>query len=71
MMSANIESDESDFDIMDVVSCVAVSDEKGKSRSYLLQKEKILGSDVTKGGLLRGSHGNSYTLFLIIMLENR
>ena len=59
MMSANIENDESDFEIMDVVSCVAVSDEKGKSGSYLLQKEKILGSDVTKGGLLRGSHGNS------------
>ena len=41
MMSANIESDELDFEIMDVVSCVAVSDEKGKSGSYLLQKEKI------------------------------
>ena len=41
MMSATIESDESDFDIMDVVSCVAVSDEKGKSGRYLLQKEKF------------------------------
>lgn len=27
--------------MMNVVSCVAVSDEKGKSGSYLLQKEKI------------------------------
>ena len=37
-MSANIESDESDFDIMDVISCVAVFSEKGKSGSYFLQE---------------------------------
>ena len=42
MMSANIESDESDFEIMDVVSCVAVCDEKGKSGSYVSESRLFL-----------------------------
>ena len=41
MMSATIESDEPYSDTMYVVSCVAVFNEKGKSGSYFLQKEKF------------------------------
>ena len=40
-MSATIESDELHFDIIDVISCVAIFYEKGKSGSCFLRKEKF------------------------------
>ena len=62
-MSATFESDELDFDIMEVISCVAIFYEKGKSGSCFLRK-KNFGLAFTKGGLLKGSQGNSQVNYI-------
>ena len=58
-MLATIESDESYFDIMDVISQLPGNLlREGEERKLLSAERTISGSAFTKGGLLKGSQGN-------------